>query len=485
MQESVESSRGSNEISPLRQLPKTATLFDYLLGIGDGRNWGDVGKKNGDIYLIHNGRPFSQPSAYSPTTQDAYEIVETLKLADSFTMPIPFWTYGDSPADHGYWNEAYEQFQLILEDEASRFSRIATQGYEQTARRSYRQGNAKAYVEFASLGKDAVSPEDWDALNKLVERYLKKEQKSLLQRAFEGDRSIEVVGEMQRLERLCRSTSQANRPPAELCEFVSKYLYGTVEESQEAIVKIFKFKRKVGFVFLSAMNEAEEFVLSFVFLGRNIIALPAFLLQNVKWYEILSGNVYDPLTEQFFARTPRGLRYVFTHLNLSPAELEGIRILFVGNGYSRAPQLINILFGSTGTVATALDLYTKGPLYLRWKTNAVKESALEMKSIADKSQQLTVSTWFMDYFMPKKLGEASEAETIKARLRKLLDELLRVTAVGGEIRFTLASKSLPKTIVNGEGYHYTLDYLRRNKAVKSVTVSQRGMVELVRVELKP
>lgn len=85
------------------------------------------------------------------------------------------------------------------------------------------------YVSYQSdvwMG-DHISEEKLKEIQEAVEQFYKNQNgKSLFQRAMSWDMSLEVRAEMKRLDALCASDKENERPPRAICQFVAEYLRG-------------------------------------------------------------------------------------------------------------------------------------------------------------------------------------------------------------------------------------------------------------------
>ena len=77
-------------------------------------------------------------------------------------------------------------------------------------------------------------------------------------------------------------------------------------------------------------------------------------------YAKISGEAHDPETGITYARTGRFFT-TLSSLGLLTYDFREKQVLNIANGESRLPQFLNFLYGKTGTVATALDLFTRPP----------------------------------------------------------------------------------------------------------------------------
>lgn len=177
----------------------------------------------------------------------------------------------------------------------------------------------------------------------------------------------------------------------------------------------------------------------------------------------LEGKAYDPETGASFGVTGRFM-FMLTSLRLLTYNFAGKKVLSVANGESRLTQFLNLYFGSTGTVATALDLFSKP--YLDWGANYVQGDAFNMKEIASQSQDLTIAGWFLDYFLARTIPGTEVGDNHKRMLEALTDEVIRVTKDGGDIRFGLMTLRLPRN----DSLDWIIQRARANPRVQDARV---------------
>jgi SAM-dependent methyltransferase len=113
--------------------------------------------------------------------------------------------------------------------------------------------------------------------------------------------------------------------------------------------------------------------------------------------------------------------------------------------------MVNLIYGKTGTEVTSLDLFQKAP-WPSFGTNFVKGDAFKMP-FADKSHDLVINNWMLAYFMHKPRRD---------QLKNLLEEHIRVTRDGGEIKigFGMIGRS-------PEEFQHLAELLHANPRVES------------------
>ncbi|MBI2608821.1 MAG: class I SAM-dependent methyltransferase, partial [Deltaproteobacteria bacterium] len=143
-----------------------------------------------------------------------------------------------------------------------------------------------------------------------------------------------------------------------------------------------------------------------------------------------------------FAQTRRGVLTYLMSLHLWKYNFEGKKILDVGSGKSRFAQIVNAVYGKTGTRVVPIDKFIKPK-----GSTAMMADALQMP-FGDREFDLTISNWLFPYF----IGTENEAQ--------FLDEVIRVTKLGGELRLTYAcSQDIMESII---------PYLKKHPAIEKI-----------------
>lgn len=205
---------------------------------------------------------------------------------------------------------------------------------------------------------------------------------------------------------------------------------------------------------------------TFVALAKGVqfltLAPPAKLLNlEPENYAALTGRVYDPITGQYFVITGRYLT-ALSSLGLLNYDFRNKQIANVASGSSRLGQGVNVAYSGTGTVVTSVDLYSNGVHFVKGKSNFVKGSAFDIP-LPNQSQDLSISHWFLDYLH---LDDGV----------KFLNEMVRITKDGGEIRVGALSPLKDADELRAE--------LLKNPRVESVEGVKSLPTGHIRVKLK-
>lgn len=158
--------------------------------------------------------------------------------------------------------------------------------------------------------------------------------------------------------------------------------------------------------------------------------------------------------------TARGALNYLTNLRLVDYDFSGKNVLDVGAGHSRFAQLVEAIYGGTGTKAVALDKHVQPH-----GKNGVKADATKMPLKEDQFD-LVVSSWAYTYWHGTRMG-------INA-----LDEMIRVSKNGGQIKLRVLRQT---------GADPTADYLRNHPDVESFSYQTILPVaeKLLVIHLKP
>lgn len=195
--------------------------------------------------------------------------------------------------------------------------------------------------------------------------------------------------------------------------------------------------RKFALLAVAPITDAEKYV--------YIIGPPvglSYVVDYPDWmaYAYVGGYF---LYKKFSAKTPstsRGALNYLLNLRLMNYDFTGKRILDVGSGYSRFGQVIDGIYGATGTEAHSIDKQVKP-----YGRHSVKGDALALP-FPDAHFDLVVSSWAFTYWYDQKDGFTA------------LDEMIRVTQPAGEIRLR---------VYRPTEHDLTIDYLNHHPMVKS------------------
>lgn len=184
------------------------------------------------------------------------------------------------------------------------------------------------------------------------------------------------------------------------------------------------------------------------------------------WGWIVGNERGEFITSQSALQYLRHLAFV---VDASPSpvgfDFRRKRILDVGAGRSRFIDVVNRVYGHTGTVAIGLDLH---PFRAR-KAPFVRADARHLP-VASGSVDVVLCNCCVSYCL---LGASSRAEA-NAQAKTVLDELIRVTASGGQLRFN--------TWIEGHGARAS-EYLEHHPCVTTLDVYTMGARVGVRVEV--
>jgi SAM-dependent methyltransferase len=233
------------------------------------------------------------------------------------------------------------------------------------------------------------------------------------------------------------------------------------------------------------------FVTFFEYMGQGVVALrdvvvtsqiprevPPEILNRVLG-RIGSQNRFNAAAGDVIAVTARPPLYSFALLRLFDFNFKGKTILNLGSGNSRVTQMMNLLWGDSGTKAISLDLYARGP-EPRIASNFVRGDALRLP-IRSASQDLVMSTWFLEYFIGRDGRSPMRLKATQANLKILASEMIRVTKPGGQIRFSLGEGSLrPGSTMTA----YFLDRFRRNSRVETAELHESFYAPYAKIVLK-
>lgn len=181
-----------------------------------------------------------------------------------------------------------------------------------------------------------------------------------------------------------------------------------------------------------------------------------------KWLSDRLGSVrWDKQRGMHFDMTGRGGLIHLAALRLLNYDFRGKAVADIASGDSRFTQFINFIYGSTGAVASAVDLHSRGPLP-GWKSRFQVGDAFDIP-LSSKSQDLTTSSWFLEYFLPHNFLDGERGDHQKQKIRQLLNEMIRITKPGGEVRL---GKALNAS--RNDGYRYAVEHLATHKRVSHV-----------------
>ena len=121
-----------------------------------------------------------------------------------------------------------------------------------------KQARSKHHIPF-SIATD-LSPKEKERAVEIIKQYAKEENKTLLQKAIEGDRSLAVLSRLKVLARLCKTSEKIHR---EICLLVNQILFGGVSEIRVTPTKDFDdflIPESSDFYieFIKALSQAED-----------------------------------------------------------------------------------------------------------------------------------------------------------------------------------------------------------------------------------
>lgn len=173
-----------------------------------------------------------------------------------------------------------------------------------------------------------------------------------------------------------------------------------------------------------------------------------------------------------FAFTSRGPIEYADLAGLYTYDFRNKKVLDIAGGSGRFAQVVNTVYGHTGTKATVLDLFAPPPSILPGNTRRVKADAFAMP-FSDKEFDLTVNNWMAVYYISAYWGSNPLRDPVqgpKARkaLESLLYEQIRVTADGGQARIGMGMTYTGTTGVQNEMLQLTQFLLQNHPRVESV-----------------
>lgn len=224
--------------------------------------------------------------------------------------------------------------------------------------------------------------------------------------------------------------------------------------------------RKMALVGVGLLCEVECQILASLRVVQRVIGtqVDELLPLSDEWRERLLGVRIDPRSGSMFAVTWRSPIHHLMSLRLADYDLRGKSVLDVASGHSRFAQMVNLIYGSTGTFAIASDLLS-GPPVLGYGSNFVAASAFRLP-FANAAFDLTTSLWFVDYYLPRRFNEGISGEVQKRKIETLADEFIRVTKRKGEVRLGVSTVK-----IRGEGSAYLQSYFRSHHRVESVRIT--------------
>ncbi len=134
----------------------------------------------------------------------------------------------------------------------------------------------------------------------------------------------------------------------------------------------------------------------------------------------------------------RGVWRYLLNLHLFGYDFSGKKILDVASGKSQFTTVVNQVYGDTGTLAVALDYFAErgyeGDIYTRGDAYQLP--------FRDSTFDLTTSSWFLNNVWTDILPSGDMA------LLTAVDEMIRVTKPGGQVRFVMSLFNLNSAVDN-------------------------------------